>query len=145
MEAKELTVRIRGGDFDTETLEKALAAKAKVDILVSSAAAPSPPVLSVLSAAPSPPVLSVLSAAPRSAARRAGEQPAAEDEEDDDESEYEPGESSEDDGDGEYGPTRGVAKSAGRVRWDARNGERPRRHSTSAIAAGRARGGPMSP
>jgi len=33
MEAKELTVRIRGGDFDTETLEKALAAKAKVDAL----------------------------------------------------------------------------------------------------------------
>jgi len=124
MEAKELTVRIRGGDFDTETLEKALAAKAKVDILVSSAAAPSPPVLSVLSAAPSPPVLSVLSAAPRSAARRAGEQPAAEDEEDDDESDEDDGEDdSEDDGDGEYGA---LPKRARRVRFDIRKGERPR-------------------
>mmetsp|Transcript_4390 Transcript_4390/g.10609 ORF Transcript_4390/g.10609 Transcript_4390/m.10609 type:complete len:337 (-) Transcript_4390:18-1028(-) len=130
MEAKELTVRIRGGDFDTETLEKALAAKAKVDILVSSAAAPSPPVLSVLSAAPSPPVLSVLSAAPRSAARRAGELPAAEDEDDDDESDedYEQ-DDSEDDGYGEYGLC---------SKWASR-------HKASSIEAGHARRSTLSP
>jgi len=124
LEVKTLNARIGGGDFGVETLEKALAEETKLDVLLPSAASPSPPVLSVLSAAPSPPVLSVLSAAPRSAARRAGEQPAAEDEEDDDESDEDDGEDdSEDDGDGEYGA---LPKRARRVRFDIRKGERPR-------------------